>query len=49
MDNLLHHLRSSWMLINADEPLRELYELIHRSQDDKALLNEKVQAVLNNG
>ena len=49
LDNLLHHLRSSWMLINADEPLRELYELIHRSQYDDALLNEKVQAVLNNG
>ena len=49
LDNLLHHLRSSWMLINADEPLRELYELIHRPQYDDALLNEKVQAVLNNG
>ena len=49
LDNLLHHLRSSWMLINADEPLRELHELIHRPQYDDALLNEKVQAVLNNG
>ncbi|MCE9473597.1 hybrid sensor histidine kinase/response regulator [Bacteroides fragilis] len=49
LDNLLHHLRSSWMLINADEPLRELSELIHRSQYDDAVLNERVQAVLNNG
>ena len=49
LDNLLHHLRSSWMLINADAPLRELYELIHRPQYDDAWLNEKVQTVLNNG
>ena len=49
LDNLLHHMRSSWMLINADEPLRELYELIHQPQYDDALLNEKMQAVLNNG
>ena len=49
LDNLLHHLRSSWMLINADYPLRKLYELIHQPQYDDTSLNEKVQAVLNNG
>lgn len=49
LDNLLHHLSSSWMLINADDPLRELYELIRQPQYDDTSLNEKVQAVLNNG
>ena len=49
LDNMIHHLRSSWMLINADYPLRELYDLIHQPQYNDAVLNEKVQAVLNNG
>lgn len=49
LDNMIHHLRSSWMLINADYPLRELYDLIHQTQYNDAVLNEKVQAVLNNG
>lgn len=49
LDNMIHHLRSSWMLINADHPLRELYDLIHQPQYNDAVLNEKVQAVLNNG
>lgn len=48
LDNMIHHLRSSWMLINADYPLRELYNLIHQPQYNDAVLNEKVQAVLNN-
>ena len=49
LDNMIHHLRSSWMLINADHPLRELYDLIHQPQYNDAVLNEKVQAVLNKG
>ena len=48
LDNMIHHLRSSWMLINADYPLRELYDLIHQPQYNDAVLHEKVQAVLNN-
>lgn len=48
LDNIIHHLRSSWMLINADHPLRELYDLIHKPQYESEELNEKVQAVLNN-
>lgn len=48
LDNMIHHLRSSWMLINADYPLRELYDLIHQPQYESEELNEKVQAVLNN-
>ena len=49
LDNMIHHLRSSWMLINADYPLRELYDLIHQPQYESEELDEKVQAVLNNG
>lgn len=49
LDNMIHHLRSSWMLINADYPLRELYDLIHKPQYESEELDEKVQAVLNNG
>ena len=49
LDTLIHHLRSSWMLLNADRPLRELYDTIHQPQHDKTLLDEKVQAVLKNG
>lgn len=49
LDNMIHHLRSSWMLINADYPLRELYDLIHQPQYESEELDEKVQAVLNKG
>lgn len=49
LDNMIHHLRSSWMLINADHSLRELYSLIHQLHYDDADLNGKVQAVLNTG
>lgn len=49
LDTLIHHLRSSWMLLNADRPLRELYDLIHDPRHDETSLNEKVQAVLENG
>ncbi|WP_349768206.1 ATP-binding protein [Phocaeicola vulgatus] len=49
LDNMIHHLRSSWMLINADHPLRELYDLIHKPQYKSEELYEKVQAVLNKG
>lgn len=49
LDSLIHHLRSSWMVIRADLPLQELYDLIHQSPYDEALLNGKVQAVLSTG
>lgn len=49
LDTLIHHLRSSWMVVNADYPLRELYDLIHLPQYDETSLWEKVQAVLENG
>lgn len=49
LDTMIHHLRSSWMLFNADRPLRELYDLIHNVQYDEISLDGKVQAVLENG
>ncbi|WP_304523126.1 hybrid sensor histidine kinase/response regulator, partial [Bacteroides acidifaciens] len=29
LDALTHHLRSSWEILRADQPLRELYKLLH--------------------
>ena len=29
LDALIHHLRSSWEILCADQPLRELYKLLH--------------------
>lgn len=49
LDTLIHHLRSSWMLLNADQPLQELYELIHQPSYDRIMLDGKIQAVLDNG
>lgn len=49
LDSLVHHLRSSWMIIHADSPLRELYNLIHDSRYDEISLNERVQAILDTG
>lgn len=46
LDSMIHHLRSSWMVIRADLPLQELYDLIHQSRCDEILLDGKVQAVL---
>ena len=45
-----HHLRSSWEILRADRPLRELYKLIHHNgtPDDKAIGNA-VRAVLDKG
>ena len=50
LDALIHHLRSSWEILRADRPLRELYKLIHHNgtPDDKAIGNA-VRAVLDKG
>ena len=50
LDALTHHLRSSWEILRADQPLRELYKLLHGSTvpDCKALHNA-VTAVLDKG
>lgn len=50
LDALTHHLRSSWEILRADRPLRELYKLIHHNgtPDDKAIGNA-VRAVQDKG
>ena len=50
LDALTHHLRSSWEILRADQPLRELYKLLHSdgTPDDKAIGNA-VRAVLDKG
>ena len=39
LDTLTHHLRSSWQILRADQPLRELYAQLHGSAtpDDEAI------------
>ena len=50
LDALTHHLRSSWEILRADQPLRELYRLLHcdGTPDDKTIGNA-VKAVLDKG
>ena len=50
LDTLIHHLRSSWEILRADQPLRELYRLLHSdgTPDDKTIGNA-VKAVLDKG
>lgn len=47
LDALTHHLRSSWEILRADQPLRELYKLLHSdgTPDDKTIGNA-IKAVL---
>ena len=50
LDALTHHLRSSWEILRADQPLRELYKLLRGSAvPDNEALNNAVTAVLNKG
>ena len=50
LDALTHHLRSSWEILHADQPLRELYGLLHNvtTPDDNSL-NHAVTLVLDMG
>ncbi len=50
LDALTHHLRSSWEILRVDQPLRELYKLLHYdgTPDDKTISNA-VKAVLDKG
>lgn len=50
LDALTHHLRSSWEILRADQPLRELYKLLHcdGTPDDKTIGNA-IKAVLDKG
>lgn len=50
LDALTHHLRSSWEILRADRPLRDLYKLLHGSAaSDFEVLNNAVTAVLDKG
>ena len=49
LDNWVHHLRSSWMLIKAEQPLVMLYEAIHKDSIKDEELSEAVGAVLAQG
>ena len=50
LDALTHHLRSSWEILRADQPLRELYKLLHESAaTDHEALSNAVTAVLDMG
>ena len=50
LDELIHHLRSSWGILNTDKPLWELHELLKgsTSYSDKEL-DDAIQAVLEKG
>ena len=51
LDAMTHHLRSSWEILRADQPLRELYKLLHGNSPtpDYEALNKAVTTVLNMG
>ena len=50
LDALTHHLRSSWEILRADQPLKELYKLLHGSSvPDYEALHNVVIAVLDKG
>ena len=50
LEALIHHLRSSWEILRADQPLRELYKLLHSdgTPDDKTIGNT-IKSVLDKG
>ena len=49
LDGWVHHLRSSWMLIKAEQPLILLYEAIHKESITDEEMNTAVDAVLAQG
>ena len=49
LDNWVHHLRSSWMLIKAEQPLKVLYDAIHKENISDEELSAAVGAVLAQG
>ena len=50
LDALTHHLRSSWEILRADQPLKKLYKQLHGSAaPDYEALNKAVTAVLDKG
>lgn len=50
LDVLTHHLRSSWEILPADQPLRKLYGLLHgEAMPDDNTLSHAITAVLDKG
>ena len=50
LDALIHHLRSSWEILRADLPLRELYKLLHsEGTPEYKTIGNAVKAVLDKG
>ena len=49
LDNWVHHLRSSWMLIKAEQPLVVLYDTIHKENISEEDLSAAIRAVLAQG
>ena len=50
LDALTHHLRSSWEILSADQPLRELYGLLHNGvTPGENAIQQAVNSVLDKG
>ena len=50
LDALTHHLRSSWEILRADQPLRVLYRVLHsKDKSDNESLSNAVTAVSDKG
>ena len=49
LDGWVHHLRSSWMLIKAEQPLVTLYEAIHKEDISEEDIQSAVNGVLEQG
>lgn len=49
LDGWVHHLRSSWMLMKAEQPLQELYAAIHSNSPTDGEIAHAVQKVLAQG
>lgn len=50
LDALTHHLRSSWEILRADQPLKVLYGVLHgKYRLDDGIIQQAVNAVLDKG
>ena len=49
LDGRVHHLRSSWMLIKAAQPLAVLYDAIHKENISEEDIQSAVNGVLEQG
>ena len=50
LDALTHHLRSSWEILRADQPLKVLYGILHgKDKSDNEALSNAVTTVLDKG